>query len=240
VTVLLEACVDSLPSALAAEAAGADRLELAVRMDLDGVTPPAALLAQVLACVRIPVVVLVRPRGGDFAYAAAERAAILDAVSAARTLGAGGVVTGALEGDGTLDAGFLAEVVAAAGPLPVACHRAFDRTPDLAASLELLVRLGIRRVLTSGGAPDAGSGLEALRGLTRVAAGRIAVLAGGGVTPEVARRLAAAGLPEVHAHRALLGPGGVVGVAEVRAMLGALGRTAQSSGSGPATPGTTV
>lgn len=237
-TVLLEACVDSVASARAAEAGGADRLELAARMDLDGLTPPAALVAQVLACVRIPVVVLVRPRAGGFAYDPGEREAILDAVDAARSLGAHGVALGALRGDGTLDTEFLAGLAAAARPLRITCHRAFDRTPDLPGALEELVALGFDRVLTNGGAADAEAGLATLRRLARTAAGRIAVVAGGGVTAEVARRLAEAGVPEVHAYRALLGPTGVTDAARVRELLGALARGAQSRGSGPATPGT--
>lgn len=237
--VLLEACVDSLASTLAAEAGGADRLELAARMDLDGLTPPATLVAQVVACVRLPVVVLVRPRAGGFAYDAGERSAMLDAVAAARTLGAHGVAVGALRADDTLDTAFLGELVEAARPLRVTCHRAFDRTPERLAALESLVALGVDRVLTSGGAPDAATGLPALRELVRAAAGRIVVVAGGGVTTTVAVRLAEAGVREVHAHRALLGAAGTTDADRVRAFLAALGRAPQSSGSGPATPGTT-
>lgn len=239
-TVLLEACVDSVASARAAEAGGADRLELATRMDLDGLTPPAALVAQVLACVRIPVVVLLRPRGGDFAYDPGEREAIVDAVASARTLGAHGVAVGALRDDGRLDTGFLAGLVATARPLRVTCHRAFDRTPDRLAALEDLVTLGFDRVLTSGGAASAAAGLEALRMLVGAAAGRIAVVAGGGVTADVARRLVQAGVREVHAYRALLGPAGIVEAECLRRLREAIGRAPQSSGSGPATPGTAV
>ncbi len=238
-TVLFEACVDSVASAVAAEAGGADRLELAARMDLDGLTPPAALVAQVLACVRVPVVVLVRPRGGGFTYDPGEREAILDAVQAARALGAHGVALGVLRDDGSLDTDFLGSLVAAARPLRVTCHRAFDRTPDLLRALEELVALGFDRVLTSGGAADAAEGMAALRGLARAAAGRIAIVAGGGVNAGVARRLAAAGVPEVHACRALLGPAGVAEAGRVRQLLEALGRGPQWIGSGPATPGTT-
>lgn len=232
--------MDSLASALAAEAGGADRLELASRMDLDGLTPPPALVAQVLACVRIPVVVLVRPRDGGFAYSAAEREEMREAVRAARTLGAHGVAVGALLGDGSLDTGFMADLVALARPLAVTCHRAFDRAADRTAALDQLVLLGVDRVLTSGGAADVTAGLPALRALASAAGDRIAVVAGGGVTPGAAVRLAEAGVREVHAHRSLLGPGGVVEAARVGEMLAALGRPAYRSGSGPATPGTTV
>jgi len=237
-TVLLEACVDSVASAVAAEAGGADRLELAARMDLDGLTPPLALVAQVLACVRVPVVVLVRPREGGFSYDPGERESIRDAVDAARALGAHGVAVGALREDGALDTDFLADLVAAARPLRVTCHRAFDRTPDPLGALEELVALGVDRVLTSGGAVDAAAGIEPLRALVRAAGGRIAVVAGGGVTPEMAGRLAAAGVREVHSYRALLGPAGVADAGRVRELLRALGCDAQSRGSGPATPGT--
>lgn len=237
-TVLLEACVDSVASARAAEAGGADRLELAARMDLDGLTPPAVLVAQVLACVRVPVVVLVRPRGGGFTYDPGECEAILDAVRAARALGAEGVAVGALRGDGSLDTAFLADLAAAARPLRLTCHRAFDRTPDPLRALEELVELGFDRVLTSGGAVDAAAGMASLRALVRAAGGRIVVVAGGGVTAGVAGRLAEAGVPEVHAYSALLGPTGLTDAARVRALLDALGRGGQSRGNGPAVPGT--
>lgn len=239
-SITLEACVDSLASARAAEAGGADRLELAARMDLDGLTPPPALLAQVLACVRIPVVVLVRPRDGGFAWDAPERAEQVEAVRAARVLGAHGVAVGALHQDGRLEEGFLGELVAAARPLRVTCHRAFDRTPDRAGALEQLVRLGVDRVLTAGGPAGVGEGLPELARLARAAGDRIAVVAGGGVTLEMVPRLVAAGIREVHAHRALLGAAGVVDPARVEALRAAPGSTGQSSGSGPATPGTPV
>lgn len=197
--VLVEACVDSVRSALAAERAGAGRVELCAALHDAGTTPSAGMIAAVTDAVRIPVVVLVRPRGGAFAYTRAELDVMRRDVEAARRLGAAGVATGALRPDGRVDETALRSLLDAAGPLPVTFHRAFDLTPDVGESLEALAALGVRRVLTSGGAATALDGADALAALVSRSAGRVAILAGGGLreahVAEVVRRT---GVREVH------------------------------------------
>src|SRR5437868_1613042 len=136
--VLVEACVDSVASAAAAERGGAGRVELCDALHDAGTTPSAGMIAAVKARVGIPVFVIVRPRGGGFVYAADEIDVMRRDVEAARALGADGIVTGALRADGIVDAAATRSLVDAAESLPVTFHRAFDLVADRAVALETL------------------------------------------------------------------------------------------------------
>jgi copper homeostasis protein len=197
---VLECVVETAAAAAAAERAGANRLELCVRLDLGGVTPPGDLIDAVLARVSIPVFVMVRPRGGDFVYTDTEFAdALRDAIDARRR-GAHGLVTGILHGNGRVDVARTRRLVESAGALPVTFHRAFDAVPDQRAALEDIAAAGARRVLTSGGAPTALDGADQLAALVRQAGERLTVLAGGGVRAHNVRTLLErTGVSEVHA-----------------------------------------
>jgi copper homeostasis protein len=197
--VILEACVDSVESALAAEAGGADRLELCDDLLEGGTTPSAGMLAVCRGRVRLPLHVLIRPRGGDFLYSDVETEVMRRDVLAAKAAGADGVVLGALRADGTVDAERVALLAAAARPLDVTFHRAIDVCRDAAEALETLVALGLDRVLTSGQAPTALEGADAIASLVRRAAGRIAILAGGAIDESNVREIVArTGATEVH------------------------------------------
>jgi copper homeostasis protein len=195
--VLVEACVDSVASALAAERGGAGRVELCDNLFDGGTTPSAGMIAAVKAAVHIPVFVIVRPRGGGFVYEPDEFGVMRLDIEAARMLGADGVVLGALR-DGAIDGEQLEPLVAAA-ELPVTFHRAFDLVHDQERALETLIHLGVQRVLTSGGAPTALEGVERIAALSRRAAGQIAVMAGGGVREETVQEIVhRSGVSEVH------------------------------------------
>jgi copper homeostasis protein len=141
----------------------------------------------------------VRPRAGDFVFSDVEHRSMLEQIQQARTAGANGIVTGALTAQQDIEDVRTAELIAAARPLPVTFHRAFDACRDLPASLEQLIALGVDRVLTSGGAATAPEGAEQIRGLVTQAKGRIAILPGGGITPHnVARLVRETGVREVH------------------------------------------
>lgn len=197
---LIEVCVDRLEALLEAQTVGADRIELCSRLDLDGLTPQPELLAAALERSRIPVVVMVRPRPGPFQVSALELAALEAQVHAVRELGVAGVVLGAITDDGRIDRPALERLRTAAGGVPMVFHRAFDRCADLPRALEDLIDLGVQRVLTSGGAPTAWEGRAALRELVELAAGRIEILAGGGIRqPQLTDLLAATGVEQVHA-----------------------------------------
>jgi copper homeostasis protein len=197
--VLVEACVDSVASALAAERGGAQRLELCDGLFDGGTTPSAGMIAACKAAVSIPVFVMIRPRGGGFVYSDVERDVMRRDIVVARELGADGVVIGGLLPNGTVDLTLVKTLVETARGLPVTFHRAFDLTPDLEASLESLANAGVQRILTAGGASTAAEGASTLARLVRRAGSRIAVLAGGGVREENVRTLVSiSGVREVH------------------------------------------
>ena len=197
---IVESCVDSIDAALASEAGGARRLELCARLDVGGTTPDPALVAAVVAAVRIPVVAMVRPRGGDFVYDPVELSAMVRDIGRMREAGAHGIVTGVLTASGTINVPLMHVLVRMAGPLPVTCHRAFDEVRDLDAALDSLIGLDVTRVLTAGGAATATEGTEMLARLVQRSAGRITILAGGTVRASNVRALVdATGVAEVHA-----------------------------------------
>jgi copper homeostasis protein len=197
--VILEACVDSVESALAAQAGGADRVELCEGLLEGGTTPSAGLIEVCRERLRIPLHVLIRPRGGDFVYSDVETEVMRRDIALARRFGAQGVVLGALRPDGTVDVERTRELIGAARPLSVTFHRAFDFSPDADAALDALIALGVDRVLTSGQAASAVEGTQTLARLVMRAAGRIAILAGGGLSEEnLAAVIVGSGVREVH------------------------------------------
>lgn len=193
---------------------GAARVELATALALGGLTPsPATLeLAVDAAGADGPEVhVLVRPRAGGFHYDADELAVAERDVRHAIAGGASGVVIGALDADGRLDVSAMARLRDAAGGAPVTLHRAIDVTADPVATLQSARELGLRRVLTSGGASAAIDGIDTLRALVAAAEGEIEVMAGSGVDVASAPKLAAVGVDAIHfsAKRAVTEDGGV-------------------------------
>ncbi len=195
----LEIVCTSLRDAVDAQQGGANRIELCARLSTGGLTPSAALLRKVKASVRIPVFVLIRPRGGDFCYTDAEWARLLRQIAEAKANGADGIVCGALLADGRLDVLRAAEMVAAAAPLPFTFHRAFDRCSDPLNAIDQLAKLGVQRILTSGQYPNALAGIDNLKTYHQYAAGRLTILVGGGVRPENLQQLMQVeGLKEFH------------------------------------------
>lgn len=249
---LLEICVDSLESAIAAEAGGADRIELCSALREGGMTPSAGLIRTVREALTIGVHVMIRPRGGDFCYTPGEVKTMLQDIEDARALGADGVVLGALTPDGDVDVSVTAELFAAAHPMKTAFHRAFDNVRDQATALEDVIASGAQILLTSGGERDIVSGTASLARLRKAARGRIRILAGGGVRPgNVHDFVLATGVEEVHTSlgkhvrsvarfwnpRASLGPDAdahdryVVHESDVRGLRQALDAIAVSTGS---------
>lgn len=198
--IAIEICLEDIDSAIAAEAGGADRIELCAGLIEGGTTPSRGLIKTVRKHAAIDLHVLIRPRGGGFCYSERELEAMEDDIDGARALGAQGVVFGALTPDGDVDLDAARRLILSAHPLRITFHRAFDRVRDPRAALEALIGLGIERVLTSGQAPSALAGLARLAELHAQAAGRIAILAAGGVSAENARRIVeVSGVRELHA-----------------------------------------
>ncbi|MET0418678.1 MAG: copper homeostasis protein CutC [Actinoplanes sp.] len=175
---------------------GVDRIELCAALPLGGVTPSLALIEA--AADGPPAHVLVRPRAGGFDYTPDEADLIVRDVRHALTAGAAGVVVGGVR-DGQVDDDLMIRVVDAAAGAPVTFHRAFDTLPDPAAAVETLVKLGVRRILTAAGPTTVGDALPALAALVTVAAGRIEIMAGGGVRPDLIGPLVRTGVDAIHA-----------------------------------------
>ncbi|GAA1765466.1 copper homeostasis protein CutC [Agromyces humatus] len=217
----VEIAVQDVAGARIALEAGAARVELCQALGLGGLTPSAGLIEATVAAAAAAtatgfVHVLVRPRGGGFVYEADELDTIVRDIRAAVALGADGVVVGALTDAGELDLEAIARFVDAAEDADITVHRAVDASARPVDAVAALATLDVRRVLTSGGAPDCRAGLATLQAMV-AASGPLEVMAGGGVRiPDIAD-LAAAGVDAVHlsargttTRGGLSGPGGGV------------------------------
>lgn len=199
--ITLEVCVDDFAGIFAATKGGADRIELCSALGLGGLTPSAGLL-KIARESLLPAMAMIRPRAGDFVWTRDERAALVAEIHAVRDAGLAGVVIGASLPNGDLDGETLQELMHAAKGLDVTLHRAIDLTSDVDAALQICCDLGIKRVLSSGGAKTVMAGLERL---SQMATHTISVMPGGGVTAENVADLAAQlPLSEVHASCSVL------------------------------------
>lgn len=195
---ILEVCVDSTASAIAAKNGGADRLELCADLIVGGTTPSLALLRQVKAETGLPVRALLRPRFGDFCYDSYELAQMEQTAAELIGAGADGIVTGVLTPNGALDMDALRSIYAAARhaaakqkrSIALALHRAFDVCREPFAALENAKELEICTILTSGQAASALKGADLLHELVQRAGG-IEILAGAGVSAQNLPTLAA-------------------------------------------------
>ncbi|MFT4256680.1 MAG: copper homeostasis protein CutC [Pseudoxanthomonas sp.] len=195
----LEIAANSLASALAAQQGGADRVELCENLGEGGCTPSHGTLAATRDRLRIPLYVLIRPRTGDFVYGEWEREVMLRDIEHCVRLGCDGVVIGALDANGDVDAALCRQLIGMAGMLGVTFHRAFDVARDPLHALEAIAALGCERVLTSGAAADAPSGAMNLSACVQAAGSRLSIMAGAGVAATDIATLKAAGVREFHA-----------------------------------------
>lgn len=201
---LLEICANSFDSAFNAEKAGADRIELCSELSIGGITPSYGVLKKVTSELKIPVHVLIRPRSGDFTYTKDEFDIIKENIKICKELGVSGIVTGILNKDNTIDFQRTQELIELSKPLHFAFHRAFDCVPNPKESLQKLIDLGVRTILTSGQKPKAENGIELLKKLQQIAGEKLTILAGGGVNPKNVRAFKKAGLKAVHASASII------------------------------------
>lgn len=183
----LEACVDSVESAIAAEKGGATRLELCANLILGGTTPTSALYDAVRQAVALPVNVLIRPRFGDFLYSNSEYDIMCREIEDFSGRGVHGIVTGALCADGCLDTEKMVGFLRAANGVHVTLHRAFDACRNPLEALEQALTLGVNAILTSGQQASAWEGRALIGTLLARAAHGAEILIGGGVNALVIR-----------------------------------------------------
>lgn len=179
---LLEVCVDSAESAIAAQEGGADRVELCDNLMEGGTTPSAGTIELARKHLTIGMNVIIRPRGGDFCYSDLEFEIMKRDIEFARQSGANGVVVGLLNHDGTIDKERSRLLIELARPMSVTFHRAFDMTCDPFEALEDLIAIGVNRVLTSGQENSVLEGLDLITELVQRAGDRIIIMPGGGIT----------------------------------------------------------
>lgn len=196
----IEIAVADVAGVRVARAAGAHRVELCVALELGGLTPSLGLVERAVeAAGPVEVHVLLRPRPGDFVHDPDEVAVVVADAGSVLRAGASGIVVGPLLPDGRFDVGSLRRLRQVAGGAQLTAHRGFDVHPDVEGNVAVLVEEGVDRVLTSGGAPTAHAGAARIRRTVEAAAGRLTVMAGGGVRPAaVAGLLAATGVRDVH------------------------------------------
>lgn len=159
---ILEVCVESYASAMAAISGGADRLELCSALAVGGLTPSPALLHQIRQVSPIPVRCLMRPRGGDFLYAREEISQMVMEIAALRRAGADGFVIGCLTADGNLDIAAMKPILDAAEGAALTLHRCIDVSRDPVQTYLDAATLGIDTVLTSGAAGNCSAGLNTI------------------------------------------------------------------------------
>jgi copper homeostasis protein len=164
-----------------AQAMGASRIELCANPEEGGTTPSFGIIEQAIKTCSIPVFPIIRPRGGDFLYTKEEFEAMKTDIKNCLSIGCDGVVVGMLMGDGQIDVDRTSELVAVAGNMEVTFHRAFDRVVDPQKSLEKIISIGCKRILTSGLHKSALEGKLILKELVEQAAGRIEIMLGSGV-----------------------------------------------------------
>jgi copper homeostasis protein len=197
---IVEIAAHSVQSALAAQAGGAHRVELFSDPLEGGVTPSEGLIAVVRDQLKIPLHVIIRPRGGDFCYSEEEQDVMHRDIAAAKRMGVDGVVLGLLNPEGAVNVEFTRELVEAARPMSVTFHRAIDMCRNLSIALKDVIACGADRVLTSGGARLASEGISVLRSLVRDAGEHISVMAAGGIRATNVRAIVQqTGIREVHA-----------------------------------------
>lgn len=197
---LFEICANSVESCIAAQAGGANRVELCAGIPEGGTTPSYGdiiIAREVLNTTKLHVII--RPRGGDFLYSPLEQRIMLKDIDNARRLGADGVVFGCLTAEGDIDITLMKQLMEAAGDMSVTFHRAFDVCRNPQKALEDIIGLGCNRILTSGQQPTAEQGIPLLKELEKQAAGRIILLAGCGVNEtNIAHIAKETGIHEFH------------------------------------------
>lgn len=194
---ILEICANSFESTLAAQKAGAHRIELCTELPVGGVTPSFGLIEKVLSSLTIPVHVLIRPRSGNFTYTESEIDVMLKDIQQCKKMGVAGIVTGALTLENEIDVETTQQLLLASEGLDVTFHRAFDWCHDTKKSLKIIEQIGVKRILTSGQQLSAFEGLSLLKELKALSES-VEIMPGGGIHSENVVAFKMAGFTSVH------------------------------------------
>jgi copper homeostasis protein len=179
-----EVCVESFQEAVSAKVTGASRIELCENLSCGGTTPSYGTIRKTIEKLNIPVMVMIRPRGGDFCYSHDEFEIMRDDIRICHELGADGVVLGILKPNQTIDIERTTELVNLARPMQVTFHKAIDETKDILLSVIQLKNIGIDRILSSGGEATAFEGQETLMKMIEIAGDHMKIIVAGKVTSE--------------------------------------------------------
>ena len=177
----IEIACFNLESALIAQNAGADRVELCADMLVGGTTPTIERIKQAREHLNIDLYVMIRSRGGNFVYSEAEFKQMKSEIETIKKLGVNGFVFGILKDDNTINIEQNKALVELAKPFPCTFHRAFDEVLNYEKALEDLILCGFSTILTSGTFPNVMEGKEVLKRLVNQANNRIEVMPGGGL-----------------------------------------------------------
>lgn len=203
---ILEACVETLEEALTAQERGAHRIELCSRLDLDGLSPARELIQACCNTLRIPVMVMIRPRAGGFVYDQADIKRMKIEIDQAKALGAFGVVIGLLTSGDLLDIENTSRLAKYAQPLSVTFHKAIDALPDPIEGVRVLRNIPqIKRILTSGGKPTAAEGIDTIRQMMQAAGSQISLVVAGKVTNQNLDEIAKATMANEFHGRCIVG-----------------------------------
>lgn len=183
-SIVKEVCVESFVQAREKVAAGADRIELCDNLAVGGTTPSYGTIKECLKKLSIPVFVMIRPRGGDFVYSLEEIEIIKNDILLCKDMGVSGIVLGVLTADKKIDVPLLRNLVDLASPMEITFHKAIDEVEGIFDALDILMELGVTRVLTSGKGDTAIEGREILNEMIRKSEGKIQVVVAGKVTGE--------------------------------------------------------
>ena len=177
---IFEVCVGSYKEAIIADSKGAKRIELCDNLFEGGTTPSYGTIKKTISDINANVMVIIRPRGGEFEFSESEIDIMREDIKICKELGAYGVVIGQLK-NGKVDYKTTKEFVELAKPMSITFHMAFDEIENKSEAIEELVDLKIDRILTKGGNTSAYESMDELKKLNEIANGRIVIMPGKGV-----------------------------------------------------------
>ncbi len=178
---IIEICANSFESAVAAQKAGADRIELCTELSVGGLTPSYGLIKKTMEELSIPVHVLIRPRSANFTYSDHEIEIMKKNILLCKNLGCAGIVSGILQKNNDIDLIQTKQLIELAAPMEFTFHRAFDWVNHPLQEMKNLIDLGVTRILSSGQKNKAIDGIDLLQKLKNNSEEKIQIMPGGGI-----------------------------------------------------------